>query len=72
MRRPLAVWLGIGASIAVLDVWADRNATVGDTASECARALYRTHTPLGRAAFVASWTVLSAWLIPHICRHEES
>jgi hypothetical protein len=68
MRRPLPVWLGIGAGIAALDLWCDRNATVGDTASECARVLFHTHTPLGRAAFVVSWAALSAWLVPHIVK----
>ena len=70
MRRPLAVWLTLGAGIAVLDLWSARNATVGDTASECTRVLFRTETRLGRVAFTASWCALSAWLVPHINRHE--
>jgi hypothetical protein len=33
--------------------------------------IYRTDTPLGRCAFVASWLALSTWLVPHICKRVE-
>lgn len=68
MRRPMPVWAaGIGTLI-VLDIWADRNDTPGDSLSECVRLIYRPHTPLGRLALIASWTALTAWVIPHWCK----
>jgi hypothetical protein len=67
MRRPLTIWAaGIG-SLVVLDVALDRRHD-GSTLSECTRLIYRTDTPLGRCAFVASWLALSGWLLPHICK----
>lgn len=68
--RPRLIWgAGIG-SLIVLDVVLDRRHDQS-TLSEVTRATYRTHTPLGRAAFVASWSLLSAWLVPHICKAVE-
>lgn len=66
MRRPLAVWTaGIG-TLVVLDIWADRNDTPGDSLSECVRLIYRPETALGRCAFIGSWLALTAWFLPHI------
>lgn len=67
MRHPHAVWAaGIG-TLVVLDVALDRRHD-GSTLSEVTRMVYRTDTPLGRCAFIASWAALSTWLVPHICR----
>jgi hypothetical protein len=70
MRRPFAIWAaGIGSLVA-LDVALDQTHS-GATLSECTRLIYRTDTPLGRCAFVASWLALSTWLVPHICKRVE-
>lgn len=67
MSRPHTIWAaGIG-SLVVLDVALDRRHD-GSTLSEVTRLVYRTETPLGRCAFVASWVGLSAWFVPHILR----
>lgn len=66
MSRRLA-WAGLAAAGTALEVASLRRHD-GATLSETTRALYRTHTPLGRLLFVASWTGLSVWLVPHICR----
>lgn len=69
MRRPHTIWAaGIG-TLVVLDVALDQRHD-GSTLSECTRLIYRTHTPLGRCAFVASWLALSGWLVPHILKAE--
>lgn len=70
MRRPGLFW---GASLGALlaaDVLLDRRHD-GSTLSECTRATFRTHHPVGRVVFVAGWLGLSAWLIPHICKAVE-
>lgn len=67
MRRPLTLWAaGIG-TLVVIDIACDRRHD-GSTLSECTRLVYRTDTPLGRCAFVASWLALSGWVVPHICK----
>lgn len=67
MGRPHHVWAaGIG-SLIVLDVALDRRHD-GSTLSEVTRTIYRTDTPLGRCAFVASWIALSGWFVPHILK----
>jgi hypothetical protein len=38
------------------------------TLSETLRAVYRTHTPLGRALLIASWAAFTCWFVPHLCR----
>lgn len=71
MRRPHTIWAaGIG-SLVVVDLALDRRHD-GSTLSECTRLIYRTHTPLGRCAFVASWLALSGWLVPHILKEARS
>jgi hypothetical protein len=70
MRRPVLIWTaGIG-SLVVLDVALDQRHD-GSTLSEVTRLVYRTDTPLGRCAFVASWLALSGWFVPHICKRIE-
>lgn len=68
MRRPAPFWLGTLGALAAYDYWCAKNATIGDSLSEVARATFRTDHPLGRAAFIGAWAVLTAWLLPHICR----
>ena len=68
MRRPAYVWAAILGGPLLLDLWCDRNATVGDTLSEVTRATFRTDTAAGRAAFLLGWAALTAWFCPHICR----
>lgn len=68
MRRANLFWPTVLGSLGILDFWCAKNATVGDSLSEVTRATLRTHTPLGRAAFVGAWAGLTVWLIPHICR----
>lgn len=41
----------------------------GATLSETTRAVFRTDTREGRAAFVGFWTALSVWFVPHIIHH---
>lgn len=65
MHRGKVIWAaGIGPLI-VLDLALDRRHD-GSTLSEVTRLVYRTETPLGRCAFVASWVGLTAWFVPHI------
>ena len=66
--RPALVWLGLVGGPIAFDVWAARNDITGDSLSECVRAGLHTETPAGKVAFVAGWTALSAWFIPHILR----
>jgi hypothetical protein len=40
----------------------------GATLSETARAVFATHTPAGRLAFVGAWAALTVFLVPHICK----
>lgn len=68
MRRPASIWGGALGALVVFDIWAARNAVVGDSLSEVARATLRTDTTEGRALFVLGWAALTAWLVPHICR----
>ena len=68
-REMVAAWSSAIGTLAVADLVLNRRHD-GSTLSEVARHVYRTDTPAGRVAFVASWCALSAWLIPHICRHK--
>lgn len=70
MRRPVAsvFWFGTLGALGLFDFWCARNATVGDSLSECTRAALRTHTWPGRVAFVLAWGGLTAWIVPHILR----
>ena len=67
MSRRRLSWAGVALVAVVLEVASLRRHD-GATLSETTRAIYRTHTPAGRALFVASWVGLSVWLVPHICR----
>ena len=70
MRRPGLFWGASLGGLILADVLLDRRHD-GSTLSACTRATFRTHHPLGRVAFVASWGVLTAWLLPHICKRVE-
>lgn len=64
----MAFWLTVTAGLTAADLYFDRNDCYGDTLSECTRFIWRTETPVGRVAFIASWAALSTWFVPHICR----
>lgn len=70
MRRPGMFW---GASLGALilaDVLLDRRHD-GSTLSEVTRATFRTHHPIGRAAFLSTLTVSSVGFARHICKRVE-
>lgn len=69
MRHPGLFWGAAIAGLVAVDVWTHVNATDGDTLSEQVRPLFRTHTPAGRVALIAAWAALTAWVLPHWCRH---
>lgn len=60
------VWATAALGLIALDYVCDRGEPNGDTASECLRALFRTDTAQGRAAFALSVMVGARWLVPHI------
>lgn len=68
MRRPVPVWAACIGGLIALDVWCDRNTTVGDSLSECLRTTLRTDTPAGKAFVFVGWGYLTAWFLPHLCR----
>jgi hypothetical protein len=70
MRRPGLFWGASLGGLILADVLLDRRHD-GSTLSECTRATFRTDHPLGRAAFLVSWGLLTAWLCPHICKRVE-
>lgn len=63
MRRPMVAWLTFWAGFAALDYWADRR---GHSLSVTARHAFRTHHPVGRAAFTIALTVGAIALERHI------
>lgn len=65
MTRPAKIWVAGVGSLVVLDVALDRKRD-GSTLSEATRLVFRTDTLLGKVAFVAFWTELSRWFVPHI------
>lgn len=68
MRRPATVWAGALGALSLLDLWADRNSTTGDSLSEVLRGWFRTDTTAGKCALAAFWACLTAWLLPHLFR----
>lgn len=60
------IWGGLLAAGAVIEVWALRNGTSGDTLSERTRSWFRTHTRPGRALFAVAWCGFAAWFLVHI------
>ena len=69
MRRPLATWAAVLGTLVAYDVHCAYNDTEGDSLSECLRVALRTDTNAGRAVLIGAWVGLSAWVIPHWCRH---
>lgn len=65
MRAPGLLWAGVLGSAALLDKICDLQADQSTLSAQTRRA-FRTHTPAGRAAFVAAWLGLTAWFVPHI------
>jgi len=64
------VWVGILGVAAVIEARAIRRHS--GTASEAIATLFRTETPAGRAAFLATLGGTSVWLARHIVRFEYS
>lgn len=58
-------WYGAILGLAVIDVYAAHVKHDG-TLSQAGRTLFRTDTRAGKVVWAASWTALSAWLVPHI------
>lgn len=60
-------WIGVFAVPAAADLYAAFVKHEG-TLSQFGRETFRTDTAAGKAAWIASWAALSAWLIPHVCK----
>ena len=69
MRQPRIIWGGTLGALVLVDLWAAYNAIDGDSLSEVVRDTFRTDTNAGRAVLIGAWVGLSAWVIPHWCRH---
>lgn len=68
MRRPLATWGACISALVALDVWCNRQCN--DSTLSCQlRVVFRTDHKTGRLVFIAFWAGLTAWFVPHICRH---
>lgn len=67
MRRPAATWAACLGGLIALDVWCDRRKNES-TLSCVVRHTFRVEHPAGKAAFLAAWAGLTAWLVPHILR----
>ncbi|UOB09055.1 hypothetical protein MQE23_08320 [Streptomyces sp. HP-A2021] len=61
-----AVWGGLILAGAAFEVYALRNARVGDTLSESTRRWFRVHTKAGAVAFAVGWTGFAVWYLAHI------
>lgn len=68
MRRPALFWGSTIGALGLIDFWCAKNAVVGDSLSECTRALFRTEHPVGRIAFSATYATGAYVLWAHICR----
>jgi hypothetical protein len=60
--------LGIGLA---LELEALRRQRYEHTLSQATRYIFRTHTPAGKIAFVAGWSALTYWFLPHILNYVE-
>lgn len=67
MRRPAITWAACLGGLVALDVYCDRRKDES-TLSCVVRHTFHTHHPAGKAAFLAAWAGLTAWLCPHILR----
>lgn len=70
MRRPGMFWGAWAVSSLAFDAVLDRRHN-GSTLSEVTRATFRTHTPIGRAVFLATLATASAGFARHICKRVE-
>jgi hypothetical protein len=61
-------WGSLIAAGVALETAALRSGRCDDTLSARTRAWCRVSTPAGRIAFLAGWTVFSAWWMAHIAR----
>lgn len=59
-------WLGYAAVGLLIEAHALRTAQADATLSYATRTAFCTSNRAGRAAFAASWIVLSVWFVPHI------
>jgi hypothetical protein len=64
------LWLTAFGAMAAVDLYCAK-VRHGGTLSQAGREIFRTNTPAGRAAWIAGWTGLTAWLIPHIIKWPE-
>lgn len=71
MKLSPRFWYGLVAVGVCAEAYALRSEQHNGTASHAWRTACRTDHPLGRAALVVGWGVLSAWLIPHLLRNPE-
>lgn len=67
---PAVSWATVILAATVLETWALRNKRTEATLSSLTRRTFCVHNPLGRAAFVLSWTALTCWFVPHVCHKE--
>jgi hypothetical protein len=70
MNRRRYLWAAIAGAGVVAEVVSLRRHD-GATLSETARAVFGTHKPVGKVAFITSWLALSVVVVPHICRFVE-
>ena len=61
-------WSALAATVAALETWAVLHPQHEATLSHLTRTLCRTHTPIGRTFFAASWTTFAIWFGHHILR----
>lgn len=64
MRR----WIAYTAVGTAIELYAIRNKQADRTLSFATRTLFRTSSPAGQKVFMAFWTLLSAWFVPHVLR----
>jgi hypothetical protein len=68
MSRDACPWVGIVAAVVAFDIVCDRRGW--PTLSSTTRAVMRTDTESGGVLFVAGWSALTYWFVPHIVRRD--
>lgn len=58
-------WVGSIAALGVLD-WYCAYVKHEGTLSQAGREIFRTDTTAGKVVWVASWSGLTVWILPHI------
>lgn len=61
-----AVWGGLLAAGAAVEIWALRSGRAGDTLSETTRRWARVRTPAGAVVFAVAWSAFAVWFLFHI------